>query len=122
MNLAQWGKIALMVVLTLVSGLGDSQGFIHAARVWTGSKFNWNEALLCLGGFTFGMIAYWFVIRLMNDFGITSPELQTIGWFAATIIGVALFSGDFFKWQRLDQGIAIAALVAVAWLVVRKGH
>jgi uncharacterized membrane protein YoaK (UPF0700 family) len=34
MNIHQVLIIALIVVLTLISGLADAQGFLHAANTW----------------------------------------------------------------------------------------
>jgi len=33
MNMNQIGIIVLLIVLTLVSGLADAQGFVHAANI-----------------------------------------------------------------------------------------
>jgi len=50
---------------------------------------------------------------------IISPEIQTIGWFTVTILGVALFSGKFLRWQTIDQFVGIAVLFGIAWLLIR---
>ena len=43
-------------------------------------------------------------------------------WFAMTIIGVIVFSGRFFSWPRLEQGVATLLLLGLAWLLVRTAE
>jgi hypothetical protein len=50
-----------------------------------------------------------------------ATEAQTLVWFAATIIGVAILSGQFLRWQLLDQSIAVVVLAGIAWLLARTG-
>jgi len=64
---------------------------------------------------------YWICIRFLQDFRIFSPEIQTLAWFTATIIGVALFSGKFLHWHAIDQIVGIAVLCGVAFLLFRTG-
>jgi hypothetical protein len=57
----------------------------------------------------------------MARMGVTSAELQTIVWFAMTIIGVVVFSGKFLAWPRLEQGVAVLVLIGLGWLLARTG-
>ncbi len=109
----------LILVLTLLSGIGDAQGFLHSARVWAQGQPVWEEVVKATLGYSLGILMYWLAIRYLNQFGITSPEMQTLGWFAVTIIGVALFSGQFWRWQAVDRLVAIGVLAGVGWLLLR---
>src|SRR6202035_1526730 len=91
MSVNQIGIAALLIVLTLISGLADAQGFVHAANIWQSGKLIWPEVIKSASGFALGIVVYWICIRFLQDFRIISPEIQTLGWFTATIIGVALF-------------------------------
>jgi divalent metal cation (Fe/Co/Zn/Cd) transporter len=115
------GIAVLLFVLSLISGLADAQGFVHAANIWQGGKLVWPEVIKSALGFGGGIIAYWICIRFLQDFRIVSPEIQTLGWFTATIIGVALFSGKFLHWHIVDQLVGIVVLCGVAWLLFRTG-
>lgn len=115
------GIAALLLVLSLLSGLADAQGFVHAANIWQGGKLIWPEVLKSALGFGGGIITYWTCIRFLQDFRIVSPEIQTLGWFTATIIGVALFSGKFLHWHIVDQIVGVIVLCGVAWLLFRTG-
>jgi len=109
----------LLLMLTLISGLADAQGFIHASQMWQAGKLIWPEVLKSALGFGFGIVTYWICIRFLQEFRIFSPEIQTIGWFTVTIIGVALISSKFLQWRSMDQMVGIAVLLGVAWLLVR---
>ncbi len=117
----RWLSIVFAVGLTIISGVGDAQGFLHASKIWQDQQVNWGELGRSALGYAFGIAVYWFSIRFFNDLGITSPEIQTIGWFVVTITGVALFSGEFLKWNLMDQILGFVAIIAVGLLMVRRG-
>ena len=119
MTLTKFGLIALILVLTLLSGLADSQGFIHAANIWHEGKLVWSEFFKSALGFLGGILLYWVVIRFLQDFSIVTPELQTLGWFSVTIVGVAITSGKFLQWQTIDKFIGLLVLLGIGWLLVR---
>lgn len=111
----------ILMAATLACGAADALGFVHAARVWQGGSFHGREALLSAACFQFGVAMYWVALRTLSAWGVVSTEAQTLVWFAATIIGVAILSGQFLRWQALDQSVAIAVLVGIAWLLARTG-
>ena len=113
--------LLVVIVLTVLSGVGDSQGFLHAARVWRDGRLIWPEVAYSAIGFAFGIVLYWVAIRFYQQLGIGMAETQTIVWFAVTITGVALLSGQFVHWQRLDQVMALVVVGGVAWLLFRTG-
>lgn len=112
-------NIISIVLLTIISGIGDAQGFVHGAAVWNNGKVVWVEVLKSTLGFIAGITPYWLSIKFLNADGITSPEIITLLWFVITIVGVAITSGKFFQWQRVDQIIGIGILVGVTWLLFR---
>jgi hypothetical protein len=111
--------VAIILGLTIVSGIGDSQGFLHAARVWRDGAIMWDEVAKSALGFTFGAVIYWIAIRFFQQSGMPFAETQTIVWFAVTLVGVALLSGEFFRWSMVDKGLAVAALSAIGLLIFR---
>ena len=113
------GGVFLIGVFTLLSGLGDAEGFIHAGRIWQDGRFVWVEALKCIAGFQFGMVMYWFALWKLGDYGVVAVEVQTLFWFAATIVGVALLSGRLLRWPVVDQVVAGGVLAGVGWLLFR---
>ena len=121
MSTAQIRLLFLIVGITLISGIGDSQGFIHAAKLWQNGRIVWNEFGKSALGFGVGISTYWLAVRYLSEFGVLSPETQTLIWFGTTIVGVALISGKFLRWQTIDQIVAVVILLGIGWLLFRTG-
>lgn len=113
--------IIAVVIITMISGVADAFGFIHSAYIWQENRLVWREVGLSALGFAVGITAYWLMLRYMQQLGVTAPELQSVFWFAATMIGVALGSGAFFGWHIREQMIALAVIAGVGWLLVKTG-
>lgn len=119
MTVKQMQLRLLIIAITLVSGFGDSQGFIYAAQVWRNGIVAWDALGKSALGFGVGISLYWIDLRYMQMLGVTSPELQTVFWFGVTMVGVAIASGQFFQWQMLDQVVAVGVIVGISWLLLR---
>jgi hypothetical protein len=115
-------SLLTVVVLTLLCGLGDALGFVYAGRVWQGDRFVWAVALKSALGFQLGVTTYWLALRELTRLGVVAVEAQTLIWFAATIVGVAAFSGKALRWPPGDQAVALLVLAGVAWLLVRTAE
>ena len=111
--------LLVVVALSLVSGLGDARGFVHAARIWQGGRLAVGELVRSGAGFALGIGAYWVSVRYLRQCGIVAPEAQTLLWFGVTVVGVALVSGQFQQWQPIDQAVAVLVLAGIGWLMVR---
>ena len=121
MTLEQARLLGLIVAITLISGIADAQGFVHAAKIWQAGKLTWGELGKSALGFGIGITTYWLSLRYMSELGIVTPEIQTIVWFGVTLVGVALVSGRVFAWPLLEQGVAVAVLLGIGWLLFRTG-
>jgi len=97
MSAEQLKLLILLVGITLVSGIADAQGFIHAAKIWQTGRLAWDELGKSAAGFSVGILLYWFALKYMNMFGIVTPEIQTVSWFTVTLVGVARITGTFFR-------------------------
>jgi hypothetical protein len=115
-------QVKLIFILTLISGLADAQGAIHAAKIWQGERLDWTELGKSALGFAVGISVFWVVIKYMTALGVVAPEIQTITWFSMMIIGVALFSGAFFSWQWTEKVVAVGVLAGIGWLLFRTGE
>ncbi len=51
----QMSIIVLLIALTLISGLADAQGFVHASNVWLNGKLVWLEVIKSTLGFGIGL-------------------------------------------------------------------
>jgi hypothetical protein len=112
---------AACVGLTLASGIGDSYGFIHATQAWNGGTLIGSELARSALGFAIGIGTYWLVVRYLQALGVQSATIQTLGWFAVTIVGVALVSGDVARWSPVNKAIGVAVVAGVGWLLVDAG-
>ena len=116
-------QIALLIIgFTLISGLGDAQGFVGASRMWNGKEVVWRELVRSAIGFATGAVGFWFSVRYLRQAGVVAAEVQTLFWFAVTIVGVALLSRTLVRWQVVDQVVAVAVLAGVSWLLFRVGE
>lgn len=114
--------LLIIIGLTVVSGIGDAFGFVHAARVWQGGQLIWDELGKSALGFSIGISISWLTIKYLQQFGVFAPETQTLIWFGVTIVSIALISGRFFQWQRLDQLVAVGVLFGIGWLMFHTGE
>jgi hypothetical protein len=121
MRIEQVGFLTLVVGVTLISGICDSRGFVHAAAMWQEGRLVWSELGKSALGFGVGIGTYWLVVKYLGQFGVLSPETQTLVWFGITIVGVAAVSGRFLLWQAVDQAVAVAVLLGMGWLLYRTG-
>jgi hypothetical protein len=112
----------IVLGLILLSGFGDSLGFVYAARIWRDDTLSWVDLGKSALGWFSGIALYVVSLRFMARAGVTSAEIQTMIWFAMTIIGVVIFSGRFFHWPHLDQVVAVLVIVGLGWLVMQTGE
>ena len=111
--------VLLVFALWVGSGLADSQGFVHASRMWRQDRVVWQECARSAVGFAAGIVMYWLSLRYASRLGIVSAEAQTIVWFAITVVGVAVVNGKFSEWAMLDRLIALVVASGLGWLMVR---
>src|SRR5262249_10732300 len=102
--------LIVVIAFTLLSGYADAQGFSYSSSMWRDGQLVWPETGKAALGFAVGISAYWVVVRFLQDLGVRATEVQTLMWIGVTLIGVALVSGEFFRWQRTDQAVALAVL------------
>ena len=116
--MAQVKVLSIIIVLTLMSGFADAQGFLHAAHIWEGRNLNWSEVGKSTIGFGTGIILYWIALKYLSA-QVTAPEIQTMLWFGVTIVGVALVSGKFTHWRLSEQVVACGVVLGIGWLLIR---
>ena len=109
----------LITALTVASGFLDSLAFTYSSRIWHEDKIVWPQVGKAAAAFALGIGLYWMSIRYLREAGVVAPEVQTLIWFSATIIGVMVFSGRFVHWSLPDQLAAGCALVSLGWLIAR---
>ena len=121
MSADQLRLLGTVLAVTLLAGVADAQGFIHAARIWQDGKLILGELWKSALGFFFGITMYWLSLRYMKGLGIVTPEIQTLIWFGVTIVGVAVVSGKVLRWPLIEQAVAAGVLLGIGWLLFRTG-
>ncbi len=116
-NASTW---ALMLTLTVVSGLFDAEGFLYASRIWQQGVFDLGALWRSAASFAVGISIYFVMLRSLDQLGVNAAEVQTLLWFGVTLVGVALLRGTFFAWPRVDQAVAVLVLAGIAALLVRN--
>lgn len=61
---------------------------------------------------------YFAALRFLAASGLTEATLQLMCWFGATIVGVALVSGDLFRWPAPRIVAAIVAVLALGYVLI----
>ncbi|MGE0556201.1 MAG: hypothetical protein AB7R55_22460 [Gemmatimonadales bacterium] len=111
----------LAVSLTVLSGLADAYGFVHASRIWRGDVVHRGELGHTFLGFGLGMLAHLLALRYLSRVGITLPEVQAIVWFTVVIVGVAMLNRTFVDWAGSERLVALGVACGLGWLLVRTG-
>lgn len=116
-------RLALLIAgFTILSGMGDAQGFIGASRMWNGRDVVWFEASRSAVGFAVGAFGFMLAVRFLREVGVSNTEVQTLFWFAVTLVAVALLSRTFGDWARIDKAVAVAVMAGIGWLLFRVGE
>ena len=117
-TVGQGAAVTLFIALTAVTGFADSQGFVHASRIWDDGRWVWREAWMSGVAFAVGVVSYWVVVRFIAELGVRSAAVQTMGWFAVTIAAVAVTEGGH-KWEPLDIATAVVVVAGLGLLLYR---
>ncbi len=117
----QPGIILAIICFSVISGIADAQGFIHASQGWLHGKPVALELFKSILGFLIGGLGYIATVYFLQKSGIFSVEIQTMIWFATAITVLAMISGKFFHWGHLEQVIAVLLVIGIGWLIVKTG-
>jgi len=107
----------LVLLLTVLSGVMDARGFVYAGRAWPGGTLDWTAVGQSLLAFVAGISLYIGAVRFMQSMGLNAVALQSGIWFVATAIGIAALDGSVVQWTRLQQAVALAVMLGLAWLI-----
>ena len=114
---APFVNIAMVIVLTLVSGLLDARGFLLASQAWPGGSLDIRSAALSVLCFGLGLSSYVVAVRFIQALGIQGVALQSSLWFVVTAIGIAVLDTTILNWTRTQQLIGVLVAIGLGWLI-----
>jgi hypothetical protein len=109
-------NLALVLILTGLSGVLDARGFVYAARAWPDGSLDLRMAAIAIVAFIGGLSCYVLAVRFMHGLGVSSVAIQTGIWFIVTAVGVSVMDGSIANWTRTQQLVAIAVTLGIGWL------
>lgn len=114
--------LAALIALTAASAFLDAKGFVYAARAWREGSLDWRIGAISFSFTMAGVALYIFSIGLHQKLGIQSAAVQSVFWFAMTVIGIALLDGSIAQWSWAQRFVAAAVSVGIGWLLVTASH
>jgi len=114
---ASFVNIAMVIVLTLISGLLDARGFLLASQAWPGGQLDIRSASLSVLCFGLGLSSYVVAVRFIQALGIQGVALQSSLWFVVTAIGIAVLDGSILNWSRTQQLVGVLVAIGLGWLI-----
>jgi hypothetical protein len=96
-------------------------GMASMTRLWDDGRLIPAELGRSSVGFALGITTYWIVIRFLDQLGVHSVAIQTVGWFGATLVSDAVVTGEFRDWGPANQIVALGVALGIGWLMVTTG-
>ncbi|WCN14977.1 hypothetical protein GV054_19175 [Marinomonas mediterranea] len=113
----------ISLILLLLSAWFDAKGFYYAGLTWTHTnQLSVKQGALSLLFFMIGVSLYVFSVRFLTMTGATSTTIQTLLWFVATIVGVAIMNGDFKVWGTMQYAAFSVVILGLAALISLSAH
>ncbi|MEV8379025.1 hypothetical protein AB0P21_40175 [Kribbella sp. NPDC056861] len=110
----------LIIVLTLAGAWADARGFTYAGQVWVDDRMAWPPLGAALVAYAAGLICYVAALRFLARVADVGVGLQAAGWYVATMVGLALITGDAGTWSWTDRLLALASITTLTALIARQ--
>ena len=113
---------ATILLLTALSAFFDAKGFVYASQSWKAGSLIIGTSLLALVYFVLGVTLYIASIGFQQRLGVHSAALQSIFWFAMTVVGIALLDGSIAQWSAAERVVGAGVSVGIGWLLISTSH
>lgn len=114
--------VLALIALTALSAFFDARGFVLAAQSWRAGALVPSTALLSLANFIGGVTLYVLSIGFSQRLGVQSAAVQSMFWFAMTVIGIALMDGTIAQWSMAQRAVGVVVTLGIGWLLVSTSH
>ena len=115
-------SISALLIVTALSAFLDAKGFVYAAQAWRSGSLAPSVAFQSLLYFVGGVTIYIASIGFQQYLGVQSAAMQSIFWFAMTVVGVALLDGTIGHWTVAQRLVAVTVTVGIGWLLFSTAH
>ena len=113
---------ATIFLLTALSAFFDAKGFVYASQSWKSGSLIVSTSLLALVYFVLGVTLYIASIGFQQRLGVHSAALQSIFWFAMTVVGIALLDGSIAQWSVAERVVGASVSIGIGWLLISTSH
>lgn len=111
-------SLVVAVALTLVAASVEARGYVLSFDAFR----NGTHPALLLQAFAWYALGIWIdyaALFVLRQSSLYVPELLSMLFMSATLIGIALLSGQFFTWRTSDQAVAVLVAFGLVWLAYR---
>ncbi|MFL6548990.1 MAG: hypothetical protein ACJ8OJ_09870 [Povalibacter sp.] len=114
--------IAALFAITALSAYFDAKGFVYAAQSWRSGSIVATTSLLSLINFIGGVTLYILSIGFQQRLGVQSAAMQSMFWFAMTVVGIAILDSTITDWSIAQRTVGAVVTVGIGWLLVSTAH
>lgn len=112
-------NIVTGVIFLLIAALADARAINHATKSWDVNQLVHMEFFLTAVYFLCSIAPFVYSIKFFQRAGISSQTLQSLLWFATTVIFISILDRTILAWSRLDQIIALLSVLSLGTLIYR---
>ena len=102
----------------MVAAVIEAYGYNYSFAAYRGG-FHWQLLGISFACYSIGIFIDYLALSILSKSPVFIPELVALIFMVSTIIGIAVLSGKFFTWNRLDQVVALLVVAGIAWLTYR---
>jgi hypothetical protein len=114
--------VVALIIVTALSAFFDAKGFVYASKAWENGRIVTSIALLSLVNFVGGITLYLVSIGFQQRIGVQSAAMQSIFWFAMTVVGIALLDGTIAHWSVAQRAVGVGVTIGIGWLLASAPH
>lgn len=112
-------NLTIGIFFLLIAAIADARAIYHATRCWRSGQLVNAEFWLTVMFFLASIAPFVYSIKFFQKEGITSQTLQSLLWFATTVIFISVLDKSILNWARLDQIMSLIIALSLGILIYR---
>lgn len=113
--------ILAAIVITLLAAFVEAHAYNYSFDAFKQGNIQWMLLALSFGVYSIGILIDYVSLYVLSKTSIFIPELLAAIFMVATLVGIALLSGQFLTWKTSDQIVAGLIVAGLGWLAFRVG-